>query len=113
MRIATESFLTTSIPQGDGCSPSLGRVTPKELPSQAPIPDLTQFVADKQGRALWGAALTGRVIRIDLKTHKVTSVGCGLIFPSLELTLVNDPAGNVWVTEAGFGGGGAMGRLEH
>jgi streptogramin lyase len=92
----------------------LDPISPEELRARKPLPALTFVIQDAQGEALWMATLAGgEVVRFDLKSHEVENGGCGLTFPSQTVTLANDRAGDLWVTEAPAPtGAGSLDRVD-
>jgi len=61
---------------------------------------LTHMLADANGRFLWIATLGGReLLRVDLRTHRLKKVYCGLGALGVTIVLARDRAGNMWVSE--------------
>jgi streptogramin lyase len=90
---------------------STGRLTLYPTPVQ-PI-SLTDAESLKQGfekltfitksadqRFVWATTFYGEVVRLDLATHKVTTVHCGITFPAATAGLATDAKGRLWVNEA-------------
>jgi streptogramin lyase len=64
------------------------------------FPYLTTILPDARGRYLWAATLGGgELLRVDLKTHKIKKVYCGLGPIGATIVLVRDRTGRLWVTE--------------
>jgi streptogramin lyase len=58
------------------------------------------FVRPDGKGALWIATLSGgELIRFDLKTHKMTRLGCGLSAPTTTLGIATDRRGRLWFNE--------------
>jgi hypothetical protein len=73
---------------------------PSLFKSFTPFPYLTQMFPDAQSRYLWVATLAGgEVLRVDLRTHAVKKVYCGLGPPGITIVLTRDRSGHMWVTE--------------
>ena len=51
-------------------------------------------------RSVWATTFYGEVVRLDLATHKVTTVHCGITFPAATAGLATDAKGRLWVNEA-------------
>ncbi|TMK69919.1 MAG: hypothetical protein E6G50_10495 [Actinobacteria bacterium] len=58
------------------------------------------MLPDANGRFLWIATLGGReLLRLDLRTHRLKKVYCGLGAAGVTIVLARDRRGNMWVTE--------------
>jgi streptogramin lyase len=66
--------------------------------SRAPKPKLTFVRPNAKGTEVFIATLAGgEVLRFDLKTHKVTGIGCGVTVPAGPLGMALDRKGRLWV----------------
>lgn len=67
-----------------------------------PFPYLTQMLLDASGQNIWIATLAGsQLLRLNVNTHKITAVTCGLDPGLFAATIVftRDSKGRLWVTE--------------
>jgi len=64
------------------------------------FPYITTILPDAQGRFLWLATFGGReLLRLNLRTHALKKVYCGLGPTGITIVLTRDRTGAVWVTE--------------
>jgi streptogramin lyase len=61
---------------------------------------LTFIVADPKQDAVWASTLAAELFRLDLRTHHVTPVYCGITYPAVTAGLAFDRQGRLWVNEA-------------
>jgi streptogramin lyase len=65
-----------------------------------PFPYLTHLINDPSGKYIWVATLAGRgVLRVDLRTHAIKKVTCGLGLGGITIVWVKDRDGNLWISE--------------
>ncbi len=65
-----------------------------------PFPYLSTILPDAQGKYLWLAtAGGGELLRLDLRTHAIKKVYCGLGPGGLAIVLARDRSGALWVSE--------------
>jgi streptogramin lyase len=92
LRSGQVSYLRTNIPPA----------APQQFQGFKLFAYLTQMYSDASGQELWFGTLGGReVLRLDVRSRKLTSVTCGLDPGFLATTIVftRDSAGRLWVTE--------------
>ena len=61
---------------------------------------LTFVLADAPQRYIWGSTFAGELFRLDLRTHEVKKVFCGITFPAGTSGFALDRHGRLWVNEA-------------
>jgi len=61
---------------------------------------LTFVHADASQRYIWGSTFAGELFRLDLRTHQVKKVFCGITFPAATSGFALDRDGRLWVNEA-------------
>jgi streptogramin lyase len=61
---------------------------------------LTFIAADASHRSIWGSTFAGELFRLDLQTHQVKKVFCGITFPAGTSGFALDRRGRLWVNEA-------------
>jgi streptogramin lyase len=69
------------------------------LPLTGRYQKLTIIHADIAHKAVWASTLGPQLERLDLVTHKVTLVHCGINFPSVTAGVTSDSHGQVWFNE--------------
>jgi streptogramin lyase len=70
------------------------------LPLTGRYQKLTIIHADVAHHAMWASTLGPQLERLDLRTHKVTLVHCGINFPAVTAGIASDHKGQVWFNEA-------------
>jgi streptogramin lyase len=74
--------------------------SPAQFRSRVPFPTLTHMVVDATGRYLWSTTLGGHeLLRVDLRTHHVEPITCGLGRRGTTLVLTRDGRGRIWVSD--------------
>jgi virginiamycin B lyase len=61
---------------------------------------LTFISTDADDRYVWASTFAGELFRLDVRTHKVKKVFCGIAFPSGTSGFARDRQGRLWVNEA-------------
>jgi len=61
---------------------------------------VTFVTTDAGHHYVWASTLSGELLRLDLQTHEVKKVYCGITFPAGTAGLALDRQGRLWVNEA-------------